>query len=408
MIGFLAFLRSNARWLAGGFLLTGFSTFGQTSFIALSSGEIRAEFELSHAGFGALYMVATLATALVMPSLGALVDRHPTRRLVVWIIPCLAIAASAIAVADHLAVLLLGLLLLRLFGPGMLAHVGYTASARWFSAQRGRALSFVILGHNAGDALFPVCFVALAGAIGWRNGWLAIAALLVLVALPAILALVAVERAPRSSDPAPRAADAPDRTRGYALRDPVFHLVMLGVIAPAFIVTTIFFHQVHLVELRGWSLTVFASSFGLAAIVNSGFAVVSGQLIDRWSGVRLLPFVLLPLALACFVLGSVDAQWSVFAFMALLGVSNGLSTTLFGVVWPEIYGLKHLGAIRAVALSASVVAAAAGPGATGLLIDLRFGLPPMILVMGAYCLAASAALWAASAMVRRRTARVGL
>lgn len=30
-----------------------------------------------------------------------------------------------------------------------------------------------------------------------------------------------------------------------------------------------------------------------------------------------------------------------FAFMALYGVSNGFSLSVFGSLWPEIYGVKH-------------------------------------------------------------------
>jgi hypothetical protein len=78
---------------------------------------------------------------------------------------------------------------------------------------------------------------------------------------------------------------------------------MLGFMAPGFIVTVAFFHQVYLVELRGWSLGVFASAFIVWAVVNSVFTLISGQLIDRLSGLALLPFVLLPLGAACILLG---------------------------------------------------------------------------------------------------------
>jgi MFS family permease len=398
----LTFLRDNVRWLAGGFLLTFFSTVGQTTFISLSSGHIRQDYGLSHGEFGTIYMVATLASALTLPRLGPIVDRFSVRSVTLLVVPMLALAAATMAYSSNVVLLLLTIYLLRLFGQGMMVHNAYTAIARWFSAQRGRALSIIIIGHNAGDAGFPPAFVALAAAIGWRNGWLVAAALLILVALPAAAALVAVDRTPRASDPVPRVADARDWTRAEVIRDPVFYMALLGVAAPSFIVTTVFFHQVYLVELRGWSLTAFASSFVLMAAVNTGFTLVSGQLIDRYSGVRLLPFVLLPLGAACFVLGGVEAQWSAFAFMALIGVSNGLSTTLFGAVWPEIYGLKHLGAIRSLIVAASVLASAAGPGLSGILIDAGVSYPAQIVAMGIYCLAVSAVLWRASALARGR------
>ena len=399
----LPFLRDNARWLSGGFLLTFFSTTGQTACVSLSAGHVREEYALSNGGWGLIYMIGTLASALTLPHLGPLVDRLPVRRLVIFVAVMLAAAAAAMALSRHVVLLVVAVYLLRLFGQGMMTHTAYTATARWFSAQRGRALSIVILGHNAGDAVFTNLFVIVALAIGWRNAWLVAAAAL-LLALPLLASLVAVDRTPRASDPVPRVVEARDWTRAEVLRDPVFYLAMLGVMAPPFIVTVTLFHQVYLVELRGWSLEVFASAFIVLAMVNSVFTIVSGQLIDRFSGVALLPFALLPLGLACLVLGFVAAPWAPFAFMALTGMSNGLSTTLFGAIWPEFYGLRHLGAIRSLVVSAGVLASAAGPGLTGYLIDIGVDYPAQIVAMGVYCLLISFVMLYVSRRVRGRTA----
>src|SRR5690606_24261192 len=152
-------------------------------------------------------------------------------------------------------------------------------------------------------------------------------------------------------------------------------LLLCGVMAPGFIATTIYFHQVYLVELRGWNLELFASTFMVSATMTIVFALVSGQLIDRFSAVALLPGFLLPLAAACFVLGTFEDGWCAFAFMALLGVSNGFSSTLIGALWPEVYGTKYLGSIRALMVSATVFATAIGPGITGFLIDRGVSYP---------------------------------
>lgn len=402
MSAFLVFLRDNARWLGGGLLFTFFSSFGQTFFISLSAGFIREEYALSHGGFGTVYMLATLGSALTLPHLGTIVDRYSVRAVTLFVVPMLALACAVMALSHHIAGLLLAIYLLRLFGQGMMVHNSVTAISRWFRAQRGRALSVIILGHNIGDALLPIVFVAVAASVGWRNGWLIGAGVLLLVALPILATLVAVDRAPRSTDPAPRTVDARDWTRGEVLRDPMFYALMLGVMAPGFIVTTIFFHQVYLVELRGWSLGVFAASFMVSALVNSVFTLVSGQLIDRFSGLALLPFVLVPLGVACFILGMLQAEWVPFLFMAFLGFSNGLSTTLFGALWPEVYGLKHLGAVRALVFSAIVFASAAGPGITGYLIDAGVSYPGQLLAMGLYCFAVSLLLVPISRRLRMR------
>ncbi len=90
--------------------------------------------------------------------------------------------------------------------------------------------------------------------------------------------------------------------------------------------------------------------------------------------------------------------------MALLGVSGGLTTTLFGAVWPEVYGLKHLGAIRALIVAASVFASAVGPGLTGYLIDAGVDYLLQIMAMGIYCFVVSAMLIHVARYVRKRSA----
>lgn len=404
MLAYLAFIRNNFRWLAGGFLLTFFSTIGQTSFISFSAGHVRSEFELSSGAYGSLFTAATLASALTLPRTGLIVDHYSVRQVTIVIVPLLAIGAALMGFAHHVAALFVALYLLRLFGQGMMGHNAYTAAGRWFVAQRGRAMSAVILGHNAGDAVFPILFVAIAGSLGWRQGWLVAAAALMLVALPLIALLVAVDRTPQAADPVPLASPIRSWTRSEALRDPMFHVLLVGSMVPGFVVASVFFHQVYLVDLRGWSIEAFASSFALAAGVNTVFTILVGHLIDRFTGIRLVPFVLLPLGLACVVLATVEAQWAVFAFMALVGVSNGLSTTLFGALWPEIYGLKHLGAIRGVVTSAAIVATAIGPGLTGVLMDYKIGLPGQIMAMGLFCFLIVPILAVASWHARSRIA----
>ena len=404
-MAFLSFLRENARWLGGTFLLTFFSSYGQTFFIALSAGEIRGEYGLSHGGFGMLYMLGTLASALTLPYLGQIVDRLPVRSVVLLIVPSLALACLLMALSRNVVLLALAIYMLRLFGQGMMSQTAFTAAGRWFSAQRGKASSVTAIGVNAGEASYPFLFVVVAGLLGWRGAWIVCAAVLLLIALPLIRALVAVEREPRASDPAMPKTTARDWTRAEVIRDPLFYLLLLGIFAPGFIGTTIFFHQVHLVELRGWSMEVFAVSFTFMAAMVVGFSLISGQLVDRFSAVALLPSFLLPLGLACLALAFIEAQWGSIAFMGLLGISYGVQNTLFGALFPEIYGTRHLGAIRALIVAILVFGTAAGPGLTGWLIDLGVDYPLQIAAMGFYCFGAAVLLLYVS---RRLAARGAL
>jgi len=403
-MGMIAFLRENGRWVAGGFLLTLFSSFGQTFFIALSAGDIRAEYGLSHGGFGTLYMVATLASAMTLPQVGKLVDRWSVVHVAWLTIAFLSLACVGMAVSRSVAVLLVVIWMLRLFGQGMMSHIAITSMGKWFSAQRGRAVSVSAVGLNIGEACLPFGFVLLATAIGWRGAWIAAAAMLLLVALPAIHLLMRVERRPRSADSS-TAEPSPgiDWTRARMVRDPQFYLLMSGVLAPPFIGTAVFFHQVYLVELRGWSIEAFAASFTLMAICVITCALATGVLVDRFSAVRLLPGFLVPLGAGCFILGLFEGQWAAFAFMGLLGVSYGIATTLLGALWPEIYGTAHLGSLRSLIVAMLVLSTAIGPGLTGWMIDRGIDLPQQMLAMGVWCLAGVAAMtYASRALIARR------
>src|SRR5690606_29459408 len=142
-------------------LLTYFSSFGQNFFISLSAADIRADYGLSHGQFGTVYMVATLAAALVLPRLGGLIDRHTIRRMAVIVIPVLALACVAMWFSTSLPLLVLVIFLMRLFGQGMMNQNAFTAAGRWFAAQRGKAMAVTAIGLNAGEATLPFLFVLL-------------------------------------------------------------------------------------------------------------------------------------------------------------------------------------------------------------------------------------------------------
>ena len=396
---FFQFLLENRRWLGGAFLLTFFSSFGQTFFIGLSSGGIRADYGLSHGEFGLIYMLATLASALTLPLIGKSVDRYSVSTIAAVNILLLALAAATMAVSTSVVLLILTIYALRLLGQGMMTHNALTAMGRWYAAQRGRAISITVIGHQAGEAVLPVLFVLSSVLVGWRGTWLLAAAVLIVVGLPAIVALMRVERRPRSSDGAVARRTTRDWTRAEVLRDPLFWLTCLGVLAPGFIGTTIFFHQIYLVELRGWSPTAFAGYFMVMAATTIVFSLASGQLIDRFTAIRLLPTFLIPLGLSCLVLAFWEAQVAGLLFMMLLGMSYGFSSTLMGAIWPEMYGTRHLGAIRSVVIAILVFATSAGPGLTGMLIDAGVSYPAQIALMGFYCFAASGLM----ALVASRT-----
>jgi len=404
-----AFIRDNFRWIAGGFLLTYFSSFGQTFLVSASVAEWRAAFDLSHGEFGRLYMLATLASALCLPVIGRLVDVVDEHRVILIVVPVLAAATLLAAFAPTAAVLTFAIFLLRLFGQGMMTHIALTATGRWFSLQRGRAVSLVVLGHQGGEATLLLLFTSVALAFGYRAGWIAGAVLLMLVALPLTYLAYRQPREPTASEQEEHDRRPAVRhwTRTEVMRDPLFWILLTGVLVPPFVGTTVFYHQNYLTELNGWPPQFFAATVSVMAITTVLCALLCGALIDRFRASSILPFFLLPMAATCFVFGAGGPPFMLVVAMLLLGVSYGFSSTLFGALWPEIYGTANLGAIRSVIVSAIVIATAAGPGLTGTFIDQSFDLPGQMRWFGYYCTAAAALMALATARLHARQANRG-
>lgn len=383
--------------------MTFFSSFGQTFFISLSGAEIRQEYQLSHGEFGGLYMVATLASAATLPLVGRLVDITTVARTTLLVVPMLALATAAMATSDLVVFLLLSLYLLRLFGQGMMSHIAMTAMGRWYAGHRGRAVSLVALGHQFGEACLPLITISLFAWVGWRQTWMISTCVLLILALPTCYWLMYVERKPKLSDAPERHATSYQWQRAEVLRDPLFWRLIVVVMSPSFIGTAIFFHQDYLLSLREWPSESFAGGFILLAFVTVFSNLATGQIIDRYSGVSMLPFFLLPLAMGCWVIGAVEKEVGIFLFMGLLGCSYGMSSVLYGALWPELYGTKHLGSVRSVITAFMVLSSALGPGVTGWLIDAGIAYPHQMMVLGSYCILASAWMFPLRKKLRARS-----
>ena len=96
-------------------------------------------------------------------------------------------------------------------------------------------------------------------------------------------------------------------------------------------------------------------------------------------------FFLIPQGVGCLVLGTLEPQWSVAAFLMSFGMTIGIMSPVVGALWAEIYGTAHLGAIRALATAALVAASAIGPGIAGYLIDAGIDLDLQSFGYAAYC-----------------------
>lgn len=381
----LDFIRLNAPFLSAGFLLTFGSAFGQTFFISLFGGEIRAEFGLSHAAWGTTYMVATLASAATMVWSGALTDIFRIRTLGAIVLIALALACFGMAATPAAWALVPVIFLLRLTGQGMMSHLGAVAMARWFVAARGRALAFAGLGFSAAEAFLPLIFVALLTVFDWRSLWVA-CGIGTLILLPILLRLLRLERTPQSiaAESPSLGMDSRHWTRIEVLRNRLFWFMVPVLIGPGAFNTAFFFQQVHFAEIKGWSHLQLVALFPVFTFTAVGSMVLSGILLDRFGTARMMPVYLLPMVGAFYCFATAETPMGGAVGLVLMGLANGANATLPSAFWAEFYGTRYLGGIKAMGTAVMVLGSAIGPGLTGTLISAGVGLETQLLWVAGY------------------------
>ena len=389
----LAFARQNSRWLAAGALLAFMSSFGQTFFISIFSGPIRAEFGLTHAMWGGIYSLGTAASALVMIWAGTLTDIWRTRTIGAIVFLLLAVASLAMATVPSAAALPFVIFALRLLGQGMSSHLSVVAMSRWFVAGRGRALSISTLGFSLGETFLPVSFVFLMSSYSWRSMWVASFAILVL-AIPVLLLLLRRERTPQSMAEESFSLGMKERhwTRKNMLKHPLFWFMIPALLGPSAFNTAFFFQQAYFAEIKGWEHLQLVALFPVYAVLSVTVMFASGMALDRFGTVRLLPFYQLPMVLAFVFFSLAQTPWVVGLGLAFLAVTTGANATLPNAFWAEFYGTRYLGAIKSLAAAIMVLGSAIGPGLTGVLIDSGVSLERQYLWVAVFFLISTGAM----------------
>ncbi len=401
---YLRFAIANRRFLAFGFLVAFASSFGQTYFLGAFSQSIEYEFSLTHTGWASVYLVGTLASAMLLPTTGKVIDRMPLQRYTLVALVLLVLGTLVMALGSGIVMLVLAIFMLRQSGQGLMSHISMTSMTRYFDEGRGRAIALATLGFAAGEAFLPRVALAMIATWGWRVSFLVVGAVSALVLGPLLLWLlrghdVRHEQQLLEEQEKEAQNNAKERSwsRSEVLRDFRFYLLLPGVVAPAMVITALFFTHLSLAEAKGWSGEWITGSYGIYALASTLVALVFGSLVDRVGSVRLVPLMLLPMAMGLVVAGTLRQPWSVWPYFLLLGSSIGISHTAVSAMWAELYGVGALGAIKSMVTALAVLASALGPLIVGVLMDAGVSIERVCLYFAGYTLFASAllvlALW---------------
>jgi MFS family permease len=363
------------------------SSFGQTFFLGIFNPFIREDLNLSHSEFGGIYSAATLVSSLTIIWLGKKIDDFKLRNFAIFVCISLFFAAVFMSQLSSLVHLLLAIFFLRLFGQGLMSHTSSTAMARYFDKNRGKALGVAWLGLSFGEGILPGLVIFLLNYLVWKKIWITIAVFLIVFVLPLIVFLLKnFEDNSVEQEQSKKSENIKNWTRQEVLKDLRFYFLLPAVLCPAFLITGIFINQIYLFENLNWGINFIAPSFTAYAIFSVISLQLSGFLIDKFSALKILPFYLIPMILGLLFSLLFKFALSPVIFFILMAITNGTSNVLLTSTWSEMYGTKHLGAIRSITVSLMVFSTSLSPFLFGYLIDFGFDANDITLFMIIYAL----------------------
>ena len=364
------------RLLLFGFLMTFWSSPGQTFFIALLGGDMRADLALSHGEYGAIYSLATLLSASALIFTGALIDKVALNKFSVIAIFGLVVGCWMMSITTGVISLLIAVFLIRQMGQGLMYMISATTMVRYFHDHRGKASALSGMGYAVSEAVMPSIVIALSLAVGWRMSWQIFAvALVVLMAalIPWLLKghdlrhqryLDSMTETPQGMTTAKR-----QWRRREVIRDKRFYLFMPGLMSQPLMFTGFIFHQIHLVEQKSWSLTAWGALFSFYAIISVLAKIVTGFWVDRYGAVKLVSLIAIPMGFGFLILYGFSSLYAAVGFLTLTGITVGFQTTVSGPFWSELYGTRYLGSIKSLATATMVFSSALSPVVIGWFID---------------------------------------
>jgi len=379
----------NFKVILFGFIFTFFSSFGQSFFLGLFNPSIRDSLSITHGQFGSIYASATLLSSFILVWLGKKIDDINILKYASYVIVLLAVSCFLFSKISSVIFLFFSIFLMRLSGQGLMSHTATTTISRYFERSRGRALSTAWLGLSLAEFILPLLIVFLLTIINWRNIWLSISILVILI-LPLICFFLVkninLNSREISNNENKKIKKIKQWKRTEVLKDYRFYIVCLYMLAMPSIATGTFVYQSFISSSKGWGPYVIAQSFMVYSILSVITLFFSGFLIDKFSSRKLLIYMNIPLIFSAFILFYFSSPISSFVFLGLIGISNGLANVLGSATWAEIYGVKYIGSIKALTTALMVFSTAFGTAFFGLLIDNGFSIEQIALVSGTYIL----------------------
>ena len=378
-----------------GFIFTFFSSFGQSFFLGLFNSSIRDALSITHGQFGTIYASATLLSSLVIIWVGKKIDDIDVFKFGTFVTLLLSFSCYFFSKVSSVTFLFIAIFLMRFSGQGLMSHTATTTISRYFTKSRGKALSTGWFGLSTAEFILPVFIIYLLTFMEWRSIWVNISFLILFLPIISYLLIKKIKLDSREIDKNKDKKNIKIKNwkRIEVIKDYRFYIVCANMLAMPWIATGIFVYQSFILSSKNWGPYVIAQSFMAYSILSVITLFIAGFLIDKFSSRKLLIYMNLPFLLSLFLIIVFDNPIVSFLFLGLIGISNGLANVLGSSTWAEVYGVKHIGSIKALTTALMVFSTAFGTAVFGLLIDKGFSIEQISMISGTYIFLALIALF---------------
>jgi MFS family permease len=353
------------------------------------------EFGWSHARVSSLASAITLGTIPGSIAAGFLLERIDARIPITSGATLTAASLLLASQANSYFPLLLSCFFAGL-GVGMATLLPISlVIANWFREKRGIAMGVAVAGISAGGMVMVQLAAAAIRAGGWRAGYVALAAPILLIAVPLTVVVVRT----RPPDPhggvikqSKEVLSNPPELEGFSLAEAIkirsFWLIAAATFLFAFTVYGILTQLVVYLIGIGYQPSTAAIVLGLMLGLNAAGKVIFGIAADR-VGARL------PMAVSFAIIAGgivlllcARAGFLLASFLAVYGPAWGAPLALIPLLTMESLGLKHYGSLGGVLRVAEATGAVLGPLTLGRIFDLTntygpaFGLSILSAIVG--------------------------
>jgi MFS family permease len=230
--------------------------------------------------------------------------------------------------------------------------------SRWFDRARGKAMGFAYLGIGAGGAAAPLVADWLTSHVGWPSALRLLGILMIAIAFPFAF-FVRESPSGAAAGAATRADPAPI---GPVLRTRAFYLLAVGSMCSiAAVGGTMQNLKLFLsLDVRLGQGDI-ARLLSLVLIVSLAGRLLMGWLADRFPKKQVMLGIYLAVASGIPLLFFAESRAALYLFAAIFGIGLGGDYMVIPLMAAELFGVKLLGRVMGIVLTADGVAEATAP-----------------------------------------------